>query len=87
MDDTDKLAAIIQKLSAAQIRQLTRFAEFIAQDELPDPIHDHDDTRARYDAFKQLCQAWGVDLSTVETWIQETSSRVDPRGANPSDSV
>ena len=85
MEETDKLAAVIQKLSPAQIRQVIRFAEFIARDEPPDDIHDQTDLRQRYDEFKKFCEASEVDLGAVEEWVEATTGRARPRGMNPDD--
>jgi hypothetical protein len=85
MDETDKLAAVIQKLSPAQIRQVIRFAEFIAHDEPPEDIYDQGDIRERFATFKQFCEASDVDLSAVEEWAEATAGRMKPRGMNPGD--
>ena len=87
MDDTDKLAAVIEKLSSAQIREVIRFAEFITHDEPPDDLHDQSDVRARYAEFKEFCQASEVDLDSIEAWVQETTSQLKPRGMNSSDAT
>ena len=80
MEDTDKLLGVVQKLSASQIKQVIRYAEFIAQDEVPDEIHETGDVRARYAEFKQFCEASDVDLAAVEAWAQATAGQIKDAG-------
>lgn len=72
MEDTDKLMGVVQRMSPSQLRQLTRFAEFLMVEDEPDDLRDHTDVRARYTNFKELCAGWNVDLGAVETWAKET---------------
>ncbi|MBI5564612.1 MAG: hypothetical protein HY870_06945 [Chloroflexi bacterium] len=74
MEDTDKLMGIVQRMSPSQLRQLTRFAEFLMLEDEPDDLRDRTDVRARYANFKDLCASWNVDLGTVEAWAKETST-------------
>jgi hypothetical protein len=74
MEDTDKLMGVVQRMSPAQLRQLTRFAEFLMLEDEPDDLRDRTDVRARYANFKELCAGWNVDLGAVETWAKETAS-------------
>ncbi len=54
MEDSDKLMNLIQKMSKAQLRQLTRFAEFILLEDEPDDLNDRGDMRTRYATFKDV---------------------------------
>jgi hypothetical protein len=74
MEDTDKLMGVVQRMSPSQLRQLTRFAEFLMLEDEPDDLRDRTDVRARYANFKELCAGWKIDLSEVETWAKETAS-------------
>ena len=76
MEDTDRLLSVVQKLSASQIKQVIRYAEFIAQDEVPDEVHESGDVRARYAEFKQFCETSEVDLTTVEAWARATAGQI-----------
>ena len=58
MEDSDKLLNLIQKMSKPQLRQLTRFAEFIMLEDEPDDLNDRGDVRTRYTNFKDVLQAW-----------------------------
>jgi hypothetical protein len=75
MEDTDKLLAVVQRMSPSQLRQLTRFAEFLMVEDEPDDLRDRTDLRARYTNFKELCAAWNVDLGAVEAWAKETGRK------------
>ncbi len=79
MEDSDKLMMLTQKMSRAQLRQVTRFAEFILLEDEPDDLTDRTDVRARYTAFKDLCAQWNVDLGAVEVWAKETASVINTR--------
>ena len=72
MDDTDKLANLIQKMSKAQLRQLTRFAEFILLEDEPDDLNDRGDLRARYTTFKD---ALHVDPAAIEAWAKSSAKK------------
>jgi hypothetical protein len=75
MEDTDKLMGIAQRMSQSQLRQLTRFAEFLMMEDDPDDLRDRTDVRARYANFKELCTTWNVDLGAVESWAKETAHK------------
>lgn len=79
MEDSDKLMMLTQKMSKAQLRQLTRFAEFLLLEDEPDDLTDRTDVRARYGSFKDLCAQWNVDLGAVETWAKETAHVINTR--------
>jgi hypothetical protein len=79
MEDSDKLMMLTQKMSRAQLRQVTRFAEFILLEDEPDDLTDRSDVRARYTAFKDLCAQWNVDLGAVEAWARETAGVINTR--------
>ena len=79
MEDTDKLTMLTQKMSKAQLRQVTRFAEFILLEDEPDDLTDRTDLRARYTNFKELCAQWNVDLAAVEAWAKATAGVVNAR--------
>ena len=72
MEDTDKLMGVVQRMSQAQLRQLTRYAEFLMLEDEPDDLRDRTDVRARYANFKELCAGWNVDLGAVESWAKES---------------
>jgi hypothetical protein len=80
MEDIDNLLSIAQKLSASQLKQLLRYAEFIAQDEVPGELHQQSDVRARYAEFRQFCEAHKVDLAAVEAWAQATTGQIKDAG-------
>jgi hypothetical protein len=67
MEDTDKLAALIQKMSKTQLHQLTRFAEFILLEDEPDDLNDRTDVRSRYAEFKNTLH---VDPAAIEAWVK-----------------
>ena len=67
MEDTDKLAALIQKMSKPQLHQLTRFAEFLMLEDEPDDLNDRSDLRARYAEFKNTLR---VDPAAIEAWAK-----------------
>lgn len=72
MDDTDKLANLIQKMSKAQLRQLTRFAEFILLEDEPDDLNDRGDMRARYSTFKDSLH---VDPAAIDAWAKSSAKK------------
>lgn len=72
MDDTDKLAGLIQKMSKTQLHQLTRFAEFILLEDEPDDLTDRSDLRARYAAFKDVLQ---VDPAAIDAWAKQSGGK------------
>jgi hypothetical protein len=72
MDDTDKLANLIQKMSKAQLRQLTRFAEFILLEDEPDDLNDRGDMRTRYTTFKD---ALHVDPAAIDAWAKSSAKK------------
>jgi hypothetical protein len=72
MDDSDKLANLIQKMSKAQLRQLTRFAEFILLEDEPDDLNDRSDLRARYATFKD---ALHVDPAAIDAWAKSSAKK------------
>jgi hypothetical protein len=72
MDDTDKLANLIQKMSKAQLRQLTRFAEFIMLEDEPDDLNDRSDMRVRYTTFKDALK---VDPAAIEAWAKSSAKK------------
>ncbi len=67
MEDSDKLMNLVQKMSKAQLRQLTRFAEFILLEDEPDDLNDRSDVRARYTAFKEALR---VDPAAIDAWAK-----------------
>ena len=80
MEDIDNLLSIVQKLSAPQLKQLIRYAEFIAQDEVSGELHQQSDVRARNAEFRQFCEAHKVDLAAVEAWAQATAGQIKDAG-------
>ena len=75
MEDNEKLIQLIQKMSKPQLRQLTRFAQFILLDDEPDDLTDRSDVRARYSSFKDVLQAWQVDPSAIDAWAKQSDSK------------
>lgn len=67
MEDTDKLMALIQKMSKSQLHQLTRFAEFMMLEDEPDDLNDRSDLRARYADFRSVLN---VDPAAIEAWAK-----------------
>ena len=72
MEDSDKLMNLIQKMSKAQLRQLTRFAEFILLEDEPDDLNDRGDVRARYATFKDTLH---VDPGAIDTWVKSSGQK------------
>ena len=72
MEDSDKLMNLIQKMSKAQLRQVTRFAEFILLDDEPDDLNDRGEMRTRYATFKD---ALHVDPAAIDAWAKSSSKK------------
>jgi hypothetical protein len=72
MDDSDKLANLVQKMSKAQLRQLTRFAEFILLEDEPDDLNDRSDMRTRYATFKDTLH---VDPAAIDAWAKSSTNK------------
>ncbi len=72
MEDSDKLMNLVQKMSKAQLRQLTRFAEFILLEDEPDDLNDRSDVRTRYTAFKEALR---VDPAAIDAWAKSSSRK------------
>ncbi len=72
MEDSDKLANLIQKMSKAQLRQLTRFAEFILLEDEPDDLNDRGDMRTRYTTFKDALR---VDPAAIDAWAKSGTKK------------
>jgi DNA polymerase IIIc chi subunit len=72
MEDSDKLLNLMQKMSKAQLRQLTRFAEFILLEDEPDDLTDRGDIRARYTHFKD---ALHVDPAAIDAWTKSSTKK------------
>ena len=72
MEDNDKLLQLIQKMSKPQLRQLTRFAQFILLDDEPDDLTDRSDMRVRYNSFKDVLQ---VDPAAIDAWARQADSK------------
>jgi len=72
MEDSDKLMNLIQKMSKTQLRQLTRFAEFILLEDEPDDLNDRGDMRTRYATFKD---ALNVDPAAIDAWAKSSSNK------------
>ena len=72
MDDSDKLMNLVQKMSKAQLRQLTRFAEFILLEDEPDDLNDRGDVRARYVAFKDALR---IDPAAIDAWVKSSGQK------------
>jgi hypothetical protein len=75
MEDNEKLMQLIQKMSKPQLRQLTRFAQFIMLEDEPDDLTDRSDVRARYSNFKDVLQAWQVDPSAIDAWAKQSDNK------------
>ncbi|MFN8596136.1 MAG: hypothetical protein U0559_08135 [Anaerolineae bacterium] len=74
MEDTDKLMAVVNRMSPSQLRQLIRFAEFLMLEDEPDDLRDRTDPRARFVNFKELCSQWNIDLNSVDAWVKSTGN-------------
>jgi len=72
MDDSDKLMNLVQKMSKAQLRQVTRFAEFILLEDEPDDLTDRGDMRARYAAFKDALR---IDPAAIDAWVKTSGQK------------
>jgi len=72
MDDSDKLMNLVQKMSKAQLRQLTRFAEFILLEDEPDDLNDRGDVRTRYAEFKETLR---IDPAAVDAWAKSSGQK------------
>ena len=72
MEDTDKLMNLIQKMSKTQLRQLTRFAEFILLEDEPVDLNDRSDMRARYATFKD---ALHVDPAAIDACAKSSDPK------------
>ena len=72
MEDSDKLMNLVQKMSKAQLRQLTRFAEFMLLEDEPEDLNDHSDMRARYAAFKEALR---IDPAAIDAWVKASSQK------------
>jgi hypothetical protein len=74
MEDNEKLLQLIQKMSKPQLRQLTRFAQFIMLEDEPDDLTDRSDVRARYSSFKDVLQEWQVDPAAIDAWAKQADT-------------
>ncbi len=72
MEDSDKLMSLIQKMSKAQLHQLTRFAEFIMLEDEPDDLNDRGDMRTRYATFKDTLH---VDPAAIDAWAKTSAKK------------
>ena len=71
MEERDKLAVALDKLTEDQVRILTRLAEYIAEEQRADPLHDAVDVGVRTEQFRQWCAANSLDLAGVDAWARE----------------
>ena len=71
MDERDRLATAIDKLSSEEVRLLARFAAVMAEEQKADPMHDTGDVGQRLEQFRQWCAANKLDLAAVEAWVQQ----------------
>ncbi len=72
MEDSDKLMNLVQKMSKSQLRQLTRFAEFILLEDEPDDLNDRSDVRTRYATFKEALR---VDPAAIDAWAKSSGRK------------
>ncbi len=72
MEDSDKLMNLVQKMSKAQLRQVTRFAEFLLLEDEPDDLIDRSDMRARYAAFRDALR---IDPAAIDAWAKTSSQK------------
>ncbi len=72
MEDSDKLMNLVQKMSKAQLRQVTRFAEFILLEDEPDDLNDRSDVRTRYATFKD---ALHIDPAAIDAWAKASDQK------------
>ncbi len=73
MEESDKLSAIVQRMSPSQLQQLIRFAEFLMLEDEPDDLRDRSDVRARYSTFKDAMQSLNVDPTSIDAWAKQTA--------------
>ena len=73
MEETDKLSAIVQRMSPSQLQQLIRFAEFLMLEDEPDDLRDRTDMRARYSTFKEVMQNLNIDPAAIDVWAKQTA--------------
>ena len=73
MEETDKLSAIVQRMSPSQLQQLIRFAEFLMLEDEPDDLRDRTDMRARYSKFKEVMQNLNIDPAAIDVWAKQTA--------------
>jgi hypothetical protein len=74
-DYKDKLDQLLGRMTAEQIRQVLRFAQFIYEDQEPEGTRAMEDPAERYQEFAQWCQSTGIDLGTVATWEKDVAGR------------
>ncbi len=72
MEDSDKLMNLVQKMSKAQLRQVTRFAECIMLEDEPDDLTDRSDLRTRYATFRDALR---VDPAAVDAWAKSSAKK------------
>ena len=72
MEDSDKLMNLVQKMSKAQLRQVTRFAEFILLEDEPDDLNDRGDMRSRYATFKDALR---VVPAASDAWAKSSGQK------------
>jgi hypothetical protein len=67
-DYVDKLNQLLARMTAEQVRQVLRFAQFVYEDQEPEGMYAQEDPAARYQEFVKWCQSSGIDLSVVGKW-------------------
>ena len=67
-DYADKLSQLLSKMTTEQVRQVTRFAQFIYEDQEPEGTRADDNPVARYQEFVQWCQARGIEPTALDSW-------------------
>ena len=72
-DYKDTLEQLLGKMTAEQVRQVCKFAQFVYEDQEPEGTYAKEDATERYQDFAKWCQSTGIDLGTVDTWGKETA--------------
>lgn len=67
-DYVDKLNQLLARMTAEQVRQVLRFAQFVYEDQEPEGMYAQEDPAVRYQEFAQWCQSSGIDLGVVGKW-------------------
>ncbi len=70
-----KLNQLLERMTAEQVRQVLRFAQFIYEDQEPENTLSYDDPANRTQEFAQWAQSVGLDLGEMNGWSGDTAGR------------